>query len=52
MDANHRAKTLKIAFAQADAETAKNFGVDIKKILNPNTKKPKPTVIKSQKKLF
>jgi hypothetical protein len=48
----HRAKTLKKAFSQVDAETAKNFGVDIKIFQNPNTKKPKPIVIKSQKKLF
>lgn len=49
---NHRSRTLKKAFAQADAETAKNFGVDIKKISKPNTKKQKSIVIKSQKKLF
>lgn len=49
---SERIRTLKKAFAQVDAETAKNFGVDIKIFSNPNTKKQKPTVIKSQKKLF
>ena len=51
MDAK-RSQTLKKAFAQADIETAKNFGVDIKIFSKPNTKKQKSIVIKSQKKLF
>jgi hypothetical protein len=45
----HRAKTLKKAFSQVDAETAKNFGVDIKIFQNQNTKNSKKTFIKTQK---